>query len=74
MADNEKCLKHIDKTKEKIAENKKKGITLEEEILGRRKAKKDDSIDDEDSINEYQISDFMKSEWNTLAKISSKLK
>ena len=51
-------------------------ITKQLEFIRRRAEAKrfaEDFKQDEDSINEYQVSDFVKGEWNTLARYNAKV-
>ena len=41
--------------------------------IDQEKSGNNKDVNDQDSINEYQISDFIKSEWNFMAKTASKL-
>jgi len=53
-------LKQPSKARDKILDNQRKGISLDEEVkLGKR----DKREGEYDSIDEYQISDFMQNEW-----------
>lgn len=70
LTNHEECLKQPSKARDKILDNQRKGISLDEEVkLGKR----DKREGEYDSIDEYQISDFMQNEWEQLAKISSKI-
>ena len=67
---------HIDKKKKNDLSEDDYLRQIEEMRETVQKRQKLDEIgveEDEDSINEYQVSDFMRSEWNTMAKYAAKL-
>eukprot|EP00347_Sterkiella_histriomuscorum_P008342 403345463 len=74
------CLQTIDSTNQFIMKQKMQQADQQNggnaSLLGKRTERNGVNADGEgeDSIDEYQVSDFMKNEWKYLAKLSSKLK
>ncbi|CDW83150.1 UNKNOWN [Stylonychia lemnae] len=69
------CLEAVDRSKDLIKkekESQENNTVGSGSNIGKRSQR--DKDEKEDSLDEYQISDFMKNEWKYLSKISSKLK